>query len=140
MSRDIGRPPERRSLRLCFPLLFLAFVTATLTAAPAITGLYNAVGWIPSGLPNSGAGFSLVGIPGISGVPVALPVSSYIEFICTADASAGSFTIPSAILNLLPPNGFGTTTKAGVDIQISGIPLERFTVAGSRGLAVATLQ
>ncbi len=98
------------------------------------------------------SGFSLVSILGISGVPVALPVSSYVEFICTADASTGSFIIPSAILNLLPPNGFGTTTKAGVDIQISGIPLQRFTVAGSPGLdaglfsafvtngAVATLQ
>ncbi len=98
------------------------------------------------------SGFSLVTILGISGVPVALPVSSYVEFICTADASTGSFTVPSAILNLLPPNGFGTTTKAGVDIQIAGIPLERFSVAGSPGLdvgvfsafvtngAVATLQ
>ena len=69
-----------------------------------------------------------------SGVPVASE-TAYVEILCTADASTGSFTIPSAVLNLLSPNGYGAFEKPGVDIQIAGAPLVRFTdVAGSLGL------
>jgi hypothetical protein len=77
---------------------------------------------------------------------------SYVDVLCTADGSSGTFTIPSAILNLLPVNGYGTPTKKGVNLQIAGVPSESFTIAGSPGIdtgiftvfasdgAVATLQ
>src|ERR1700693_2620478 len=79
-------------------------------------------------------GYSVVSIFLFSGVPVASE-TAYVEILCTADASTGSFTIPSAVLNLLSPNGYGAFEKPGVDIQIAGVPLVRFTdVAGSPGL------
>jgi hypothetical protein len=58
------------------------------------------------------------------------PVRSYVYILCNADASSGTFTIPSAILNLLPANGYGTTTKAGVSLQIAGVPETHFTATG----------
>ncbi len=63
--------------------------------------------------------------------------SSYVYIVCDADASAGTFTVPSAILNLLPTNGYGTFTKQGVSISIAGIPESGFTVSGSPGLDAA---
>lgn len=83
---------------------------------------------------SGGSNYPLVSIFGISGVPVDLPTSSFVDFICTADASAGSFTIPSAILNLVPSNGYGSTTKKGVDIQITGITSQIATAGGSPGV------
>jgi hypothetical protein len=80
------------------------------------------------------SGFSVVSVFLLSGVPVTTTETAYVEILCTADASSGSFTIPSAVLNLLSPNGFGAFEKPGVDIQIAGIPLVPFTVAGSPGL------
>jgi hypothetical protein len=80
------------------------------------------------------SGFSAVTIFLFSGVPVA-PETAYVEILCTADASTGSFTIPSAVLNLLSPNGYGAVGKRGVDIQIAGVPLVRYTdIPGSPGL------
>jgi hypothetical protein len=38
------------------------------------------------------------------------------------------------ILNLLPTNGYGNTTKHGVNVSIAGIPEANFTGAGSPGL------
>ena len=87
---------------------------------------------------TGGAPYSVVSIFGISGVPIALPQTSYVEFICTADASAGTFTIPSHVLNLLPPNGYGSTTKKGVDLQMSGLTIDTFNVSGSPGLNAGT--
>lgn len=84
---------------------------------------------------TGGSGFSAVSIFLFSGVPVAGLGTAYVEIQCAADASAGSFTIPSAALNLLSPNGFGAFEKPGVDIQIAGAVLQRFTnVPGSPGL------
>ena len=80
------------------------------------------------------SGFSAVTIFLFSGVPVA-PETAYVEILCTADASTGSFTIPSAVLNLLSPNGYGAVGKRGVGIQIAGVPLVRYTdIPGSPGL------
>ena len=80
------------------------------------------------------SGFSVVTIFLFSGVPVA-PETAYVEILCTADASTRSFTIPSAVLNLLSPNGYGAIGKRGVDIQIAGVPLVRYTdIPGSPGL------
>jgi hypothetical protein len=78
--------------------------------------------------------YPIVSIFGFSGVPVALPDSSFVDFICTADAPAGKFTIPSAILNLLPADGFGTTSKKGVNLQITGVAPQLFTASGSPGI------
>jgi hypothetical protein len=59
--------------------------------------------------------------------------------MCNADASSGSFTIPSAILNLLPANGYGTVTQVGVNLSIAGIAESRYTVAGLPGIDAGIL-
>jgi uncharacterized protein (TIGR03437 family) len=85
---------------------------------------------------TGGSGLSVASIFLISGVPVALPVSSWVFIVCDADASAGTFKVPSAILNLLPANGYGSSNpiERGVNVSIAGIPEATFTVAGSPGL------
>jgi len=85
---------------------------------------------------SGGAGFSAVTIFGYSGVPVTSTLLSFVEFICNADPSAQQFTVPSAILSLLPPNGFGAKGELGVSIQIAGIPLATFNVPGSPGIDI----
>jgi hypothetical protein len=76
----------------------------------------------------------VVSIFAYNGLLVTGSLSSYVDILCTADASAGTFTIPSAILNLLPTNGYGTVTQPGVNIQIAGIPENVYSVAGSPGI------
>jgi uncharacterized protein (TIGR03437 family) len=83
---------------------------------------------------SGGSAYNLVSVFGYSGVPVNLPTSSFVQFNCSANASAGSFTIPSEILNLLPTDGYGTLTQKGVELQIAGVPLDNFTASGSPGL------
>ncbi|MGO9897768.1 MAG: hypothetical protein ACLPX8_26580 [Bryobacteraceae bacterium] len=83
---------------------------------------------------TGGSGLSVASIFLASGVPVALPLSSWAFIVCDADASSGTFTVPSTILNLLPTNGYGNTTKHGVNVSIAGIPEANFTGAGSPGL------
>jgi uncharacterized protein (TIGR03437 family) len=83
---------------------------------------------------TGGSAFSFVTIFGYSAVPVTLSDFSWVEFICSADASAGSFTIPSAILELLPTNGYGALGEQGVSLQIAGVAGNHFTVAGSPGI------
>lgn len=78
--------------------------------------------------------FSVVSIFLFSGVPVSSE-TAYVEILCMADASTRSFTIPSAVLNVLSPGSYGAFGKPGVDIQIAGIPLVRYAgVPGSPGL------
>jgi hypothetical protein len=83
---------------------------------------------------TGGSAFPFVTIFGYSAVPSTTENFSWVEFICTADASAGSFTIPSAILELLPTNGFGSQEARGVSLQIAGVAENHFTVAGSPGI------
>ena len=83
---------------------------------------------------TGGDAFPVVGIYAYSGVKATSSLKSYVDIICTADGSAGTFTIPSAILSLLPADGFGTPTTPGVNIQIGGVALNHFTVTGSPGL------
>ena len=83
---------------------------------------------------SGGASFPLVSIFGVSGVPITSTQSSYVEFVCHADGSAGQFTIPSVILSLLPTNGYGAPGVPGVGLQIAGISTGSFTVAGSPGI------
>jgi uncharacterized protein (TIGR03437 family) len=59
---------------------------------------------------------------------------SWAELICTADGSAGTFTIPSALLSLFPPDGYGAVDVKGVGFQIAGLAESHFTVTGSPGL------
>jgi hypothetical protein len=61
---------------------------------------------------------------------VATSETAYVEILCTAEASLGKFTIPSAVLELLSPSGFGAEGKPGVDVQMAGVPLIRFTGDG----------
>ncbi len=79
---------------------------------------------------TGGAGFSVVSIIGYTGLAVTSTFDSYVEFICNANASAGTFTIPSSILSLLPAGGFGSPGVPGVNIQIAGVPLIDFTAPG----------
>jgi len=83
---------------------------------------------------TGGSAFSAVTIFGYSALPVTSTVYSWVEFLCTADASAGQFTIPSAILSLLPANGYGGKDEPGVNIQIGGIAGSHFTGAAAPGL------
>jgi hypothetical protein len=59
--------------------------------------------------------------------------------MCSADRSAGTFTIPAAILNLLPANGYGYTTTKGVSISTAGFPEGRHSMAGSPGIDAGLL-
>jgi hypothetical protein len=97
---------------------------------------------VPSNLPSTvdlsqnltltwsgGAAFPIVVIFGYAGVPLNASgsESSFSEFVCTANGSAGQFTIPSAMLNLIPPAGYGTTTTKGLNIQLAGVALSTIT-------------
>jgi uncharacterized protein (TIGR03437 family) len=83
---------------------------------------------------SGGSAFPVVSIYLYNGVRATSSLKSYVDIICSADASAGSFTIPSAFLSLLPANGFGTPTTPGVSIQLGGVAINHFTVPGSPGL------
>lgn len=83
---------------------------------------------------SGGSAFPVVTIFGINGVALSSTRNSYVEFICNAAGSAGQFTIPSVILNLLPANGNGLPGVPGVDLQIAGVSLASFTVGGSPGV------
>ncbi len=110
--------------------------SATLPSAIAFTNLpitVNRSADLTLNWTNSSS-FSLVSIFGFAAVPISSTVNSYVEFICTAPASATQFTIPAAILSLLPTNGFGAQGVAGVNFQIAGVLTNRFTVAGNPGL------
>ena len=82
---------------------------------------------------NTGV-YSLLTIFGYSAVPLNGSQNSWVEFVCTADVTAGSFTIPASILSLLPANGVGDAGVAGAILEIAGVVDNRFTVAGSPGL------
>jgi hypothetical protein len=60
-----------------------------------------------------------------------------VEFVCEADASTTSFTIPAAITSLLPTNGYGDVGVQGVGLQIAGVVDNLFT--GSAGLDAGVL-
>ena len=79
---------------------------------------------------SGGSQYPLVTVLGYSGLPSSGELNSYVEFICNAAGSAGQITIPSVILNLLPPNGYGAFGVPGVDLEIGGYPLASFTGSG----------
>jgi hypothetical protein len=83
--------------------------------------------------------FQVVGIFAYSGLSVSAPMNSYTYIMCSADPSAGTFTIPAAILNLLPANGYGNPSTKGVNISIAGFPEAHYSVAGSPGIDAALL-
>jgi uncharacterized protein (TIGR03437 family) len=88
---------------------------------------------------TGGSQYQVVTIFGYNGLPAgAAGMSSFVEFICNADATAGQFTIPAVIMNLLPPNGYGAVGVSGVDLQIAGYSFAHFTAAGSPGLDSGT--
>jgi hypothetical protein len=88
----------------------------------------------------SGSGaFSSVVVLGYSAVPVSSGVNSWVEFVCEASATSTQFTIPSAILSLLPTNGYGDVGVLGVGLQIAGVVDDRFTVTGNPGLDAGVL-
>jgi uncharacterized protein (TIGR03437 family) len=83
---------------------------------------------------NGGTAYPIVSIFGFNGVNVSGAENAYVEFICDAQGSAGTFTIPSVIMNLLPPNGDGLPGQPGVNLQVAGVASSTFTVSGSPGL------
>ena len=86
---------------------------------------------------TNSSSFAGVSINAVSGVPLASGQTAYVEFFCTADAATGQFTIPSAILQLLPANGYAAVGVKGVTIQIAGATLTTYTVGGSPGIDAA---
>jgi hypothetical protein len=76
----------------------------------------------------------VVNIYAYNGVRATGAEISFVDIICSAEGSAGTFTIPSALLSLLPADGFGTPTSPGVYIQVGGVAVSHYTVAGSPGL------
>ena len=86
---------------------------------------------------SSSSSFSAVSVFVVSGVPSASGTTSYVQFYCTAAASAGQLTIPSVILQLLPTNGYGSPGVAGAALEIAGIAGTGFTATGSPGLDAA---
>jgi hypothetical protein len=86
---------------------------------------------------TGGSPFSVVSIFAFNGLPVSESLGSYVYIMCKAVASSGTFTIPSAILNLLPTNGYGTLTAQGVNISIAGIVESHY--AGSAGIDAGIL-
>ena len=74
---------------------------------------------------------------GYSAVVLSAGQNSYTEFVCAAPATATQFTIPAAILSLLPTNGYGALGVPGVGFQVSGVIDNRFTLAGTPGLDAA---
>lgn len=106
------------------PLSFVNF-PATVNRAQDLT-----VTWTNS------AAFTLVSVFGYSAVVLSSTQNSYIQFVCTASATSTQFTIPAAILSLLPTNGYGAFAVPGVAFQVAGVIDNRFTVAGSPGLDV----
>ena len=78
---------------------------------------------------TGGSAFPIVVIFGYAGVPLNPSGTdiSYSEFVCTAEGSAGQFTIPAAVLNLIPSDGYGEFAVKGVDIQLAGVALSTFT-------------
>ncbi len=79
---------------------------------------------------SGGQAFPVVTIFGYAGVPVSSTLNSYAEFICNAAGSAGTFTIPAAILKVIPPNGYGSFGVPGVNIQLAGISSSSFNLSG----------
>lgn len=82
---------------------------------------------------TGGSAYSVVTIFLTSGL-VSGASNSYVEIICNADASAGTFTIPAAIMNLLPTKGYGAVGVPGVSIQLAGYAFDEFTGAAAAGL------
>jgi len=145
-------------------LLFLTFVTATLTAAPAITGVYNATGWVPAGLPNSGVAqgalFTLTGTglgpatlqqvqtypfpttQGLAGTTVKVTVGSVVQTCILVYTLA---TQVAAILPSATPVGTGTLTvsyqggSSSIAIHVLAAGLDTFTLnQGGTGPGVVT--
>lgn len=50
--------------------------------------------------------------------------------MCTAPAASTQFPIPSAIMSMLPVNGYGAQGVAGVGFQIAGVADNRFSAPG----------
>jgi uncharacterized protein (TIGR03437 family) len=78
---------------------------------------------------SGGSAFPIVIIFGYAGVPLTLTGSdiAFSEFVCTAEGSTGQFTVPSVMLKLIPPAGYGTLTSKGLNIQLAGVALSTFT-------------
>jgi uncharacterized protein (TIGR03437 family) len=70
-------------------------------------------------------------ILGLNYVP--LPTAgraAFVEFLCTADPSAGQFTIPSYVLSTLPPDGVESEGQKGFDLIVASVVASRFTAPG----------
>jgi uncharacterized protein (TIGR03437 family) len=64
---------------------------------------------------SGGAGGDYVSIIGITGLA---SIKQDTEFLCSAEASAGTFTIPSQVLALIPPAGIDSNLNPGIDFFV----------------------
>jgi len=85
---------------------------------------------------TGGSGFSVATIFVFNGLLVTPPLSSYAYILCNADPSSERHG-PIRDSQPASTNGYGTTTKPGVNISIAGIPEATFSVAGSPGIDAA---
>jgi len=85
---------------------------------------------------SGGSAYPVVTIFLYSGVPEGAS-DSFATVLCDADATSGTFTIPAAVLNLIPPKGYGAYGTQGLDIQIAGVAVATYTAAS--GLDVGAL-
>jgi uncharacterized protein (TIGR03437 family) len=88
---------------------------------------------------TASSAFTLVSILGYSAVPLSTTENSFVEFVCTAPATATQFTIPPSILSMLPTNGYGAVGVTGAGLQIAGVIDDQFTVSGSPGIDAGQL-
>lgn len=80
---------------------------------------------------TGGSAYPLVSIYGYSFVNLSGTTNAFAEFVCTTSGSAGTFTVPSYILNLLPPSGFALSGEAGLEYGVAGIAQAVFNVPGT---------
>jgi hypothetical protein len=83
-------------------------------------------------------GYSTMSVPS----PLGDSLTQYIYFICTADATAGSFHIPTAVLNSLPPTAHGhlyVVNGIAKEFEAPGLDLGLLYFASGSGLEVPLL-
>ena len=73
---------------------------------------------------NASDAISIIGITGLASLHIDT------EFLCTASASVGQFTIPAEVFALLPPNGIESNGLPGLDFILGLVSPVIFTAPG----------
>lgn len=102
-GKDIGQ--FTASLTIPQPIVW-----TNLATTKTVSGSQDTLITWTGGGPNDAV--SMIGITGIANI------ATDTEFLCTAPASAGRFTIPAMVFSLLPVNGIESTGTAGADLIV----------------------